>query len=388
MATSPLTTQRPATPRTSTALAAASLVLVLAAGLASSLYAVGTGQLTLPGIPVTRAAFLDGQITRGIADALPRAPQPRMAAEAVRAANWRLLRDLGPQVRQGCPDWLFLAEELTPHEDAATSLRRRAEVTVRLHRTLERQGIHLLVAVVPDKSRTANAHLCGLRRAPVLDGRVQAWTGLLQAAGVPVLDLEPTLAALQEGGREAFFRTDTHWNEDGAQRAAEAVAQAAQALGWQPEPVQEYVVVRDAQATRPGDLVRLAGLDGLPARWQPAPETTRAVHFTARAAASAGEDELFGDAGLPRTALIGTSFSRNAGFSGFLAQALRTPVANFARDGGNFSGAAAAYFQDPTWRQTPPRLVIWEIPERTLQSPVLAAEAAQWRVLPGAPSGG
>ena len=65
------------------------------------------------------------------------------------------------------------------------------------------------------------------------------------------------------------------------------------------------------------------------------------------------------------------------------AQALHTPVAHFGRDGGNFSGGAAAYFQAPDWRETPPRLVIWEIPERTLQPPATAAERAEWRALPG-----
>jgi len=58
-------------------------------------------------------------------------------------------------------------------------------------------------------------------------------------------------------------------------------------------------------------------------------------------------------------------------------------VAHFGRDGGNFSGGAAAYFQAPDWRETPPRLVIWEIPERTLQPPATAAERAEWRALPG-----
>lgn len=374
----------PSVPLGPAALAGASLLVVLAAGLASTLYAVGTDRLDLLPAPVTRAAFTEGQTTRGIADALTRAPQPRVAAEAARAANWLLLHDLGPQVRQGCPDWLFLAEELTPHENAVSSLRQRAAVVARMHGALEREGIRLLVAVVPDKSRIASAHLCGLRRGAALEGRVAAWTTLLRADGVPVLDLEPALTAMRAGGEEPFFRTDTHWSEDGAQRAAQAVAQAAGELGWQPEPVQEYDVAREAPAVRPGDLVRLAGLDGLPSRWQPASETARAARFTPHAkGAAAEEDDLFGDADLPRTALIGTSFSRTSGFAGFLARALRTPVANFGRDGGNFSGGAAAYFQGPAWRQTPPRLVVWEIPERTLQQPVQVTERAEWNALPG-----
>ena len=68
-------------------------------------------------------------------------------------------------------------------------------------------------------------------------------------------------------------------------------------------------------------------------------------------------------------ALIGTSFSRNSNFVPFLEQALGASLGNFAKDGGEFSGAAKDYFASPAFRETPPQLLIWEIPERDLQSP-------------------
>jgi alginate O-acetyltransferase complex protein AlgJ len=80
------------------------------------------------------------------------------------------------------------------------------------------------------------------------------------------------------------------------------------------------------------------------------------------------EADLFGDADLPNTALIGTSFSRNSNFAGFLQQALGAPVGNFAKDGGAFSGAANSYLNNPASKETPPKQIIWEIPERDLQS--------------------
>ena len=88
-------------------------------------------------------------------------------------------------------------------------------------------------------------------------------------------------------------------------------------------------------------------------------------------------DDLFGDAGVPSIAVLGTSFSRNASFVPFLETALGMRVANFARDGGEFSGAAHAYFNSASFKDTPPKLVIWEIPERSLQRP-LASEPAIW----------
>ena len=67
--------------------------------------------------------------------------------------------------------------------------------------------------------------------------------------------------------------------------------------------------------------------------------------------------------------LIGTSFSRNSNFLGFLQLALGAQVGSFAKDGGEFSGSANEYFSNPAFTQTPPKLLIWEIPERDLQTP-------------------
>ena len=121
--TSP-TSESPLT-RIAAALPAVSLAMLLAAGLASTLHAVGTGRLALWSGPVTQSGFLNGQTMQGIADALARAPQPPVAADAARAANWLLLNDLGSQVRPGCPDWLFLAVALAPYGSAAGNMAQR-----------------------------------------------------------------------------------------------------------------------------------------------------------------------------------------------------------------------------------------------------------------------
>jgi alginate O-acetyltransferase complex protein AlgJ len=89
------------------------------------------------------------------------------------------------------------------------------------------------------------------------------------------------------------------------------------------------------------------------------------------------EDDLFGDTGLPSIAMIGTSFSRNSNFVPFLEAALGSRVGNFTRDGGEFAGAANAYFSSSAFKNSPPKIVIWEIPERSLQRP-LDGEPAAW----------
>ena len=119
-------------------------------------------------------------------------------------------------------------------------------------------------------------------------------------------------------------------------------------------------------------MVKLAGLDGLPAGLQPRPEMAQQSRFEVvrdAAVASAGKTvdaDLFGDAELPSIALIGTSFARNSNFVPFLEHKLHRQVGNFALDGGDFDGAARAYLRSPAFKQTPPKLLVWEIPERVL----------------------
>lgn len=339
--------------------------LFLAVGLGSCGWALLSDRLSLWPERLDRHALLEGELTHHIAKELAKAPLPEAAARLERGASWLLLGDTGPRVRQGCPGWLFLAEELEVHRQAAANAQARAQTVMALQRALAARHIRLLVAVVPDKSRIAADQLCGLRRPAAFASRIADWTRLLAAAQVPVVDLTAPLTPL---GSAAFLRTDTHWNEAGAAAAAAALAAEVKALPFQATPTREFTRTLLPPAPRPGDLVRLAGLDWLPPRLQPAPEVLRLTQVDSRAAATASDD-LFGDGDLPNLAVIGTSFSRNSNFLPFLEQALGASVGRFAKDGGHFAGAARDYFQSQAFRQTPPQLLVWEIPERDLQSP-------------------
>ncbi|HZG20965.1 MAG TPA: cell division protein FtsQ [Herbaspirillum sp.] len=376
----------PATPAAPSALARrasrwAGLVLavVLAAGLLGCGWLVYAGKIEWLPASWTRDDALHGELTHRIAKQLSNAWLPEQAARLERAGSWLLLHDTGPRVRSGCPGWLFLTEELQVHRDAQANAQAKLQAVIALRQKLAQRDIALLVAVVPDKSRIAAAQLCGLSRPAQLEARATQWVAGLQQAGVRAIDLAPTLAPL---GASAWLRTDTHWNETGAQAAAAVIAAQVRAAGLQPTPAQAYQAQPGPLARRPGDLVHLAGLDWLPLRWQPQPEEVAATEFkevaaagpapTAPAEAAKGGDDLddlLGDQQLPNVALIGTSFSRNSNFVGFLQQALGAKIGSFAKDGGKFSGSANEYFSNPAFTQTPPKLVVWEIPERDLQTP-------------------
>ncbi len=282
--------------------------------------------------------------------------------------QWNLTGDWGGRVRAGCDDWLFLTDELEIHPGRLKAAEFRATLATKLDRRLQQRGIKLFVVVVPDKTRIERAKLCGLRRSSLFDMRIASWLDALKSGGVETLDLTPTLANMP-GDR--YYHTDTHWNEAGANGSAEAVASGLRALKWVSAADAGDVTLSTENIARSGDLVRLAGLDGLPGFLRPKVEL---APLTKVAPVTVASDDLFGDAGLPTIALIGTSYSRNSNFVPFLEHHLGQAVANLAKDGGDFSGAATAFFASPTFRDQPLKLLVWEVPERVIEMPIKDAE--------------
>ncbi|MDM0006629.1 cell division protein FtsQ [Variovorax sp. J22G73] len=346
------------------------------AGTAVLLAAIGTAFVaTWPNLGAVRShgdtsLLHDAAARRALTKELVTTPFTEALARWQRQANWLLLRDLGPEVKRGEDNWLFLDEELQLHRDRAAHATARAEAVSAIARALADRHIALLVVVVPDKSRIEAAHLGTLRRPPQLDARVRDWTAKLGAANVAALDLSPVLAGASPS---PFLHTDTHWNERGSWLAAHAVAQRLQELhALRGEPVPSVVVSKQVREVH-GDLLHLAGIDGLPASLQPAPDTdTQSVVETRNEST-----DLFGTAAVPSTVLIGTSFSRRSNFVPFLQLASRALVADFAMDGGDFSGAARRYLAGEDFVKTPPRTIVWEVPERAIEAPIGEAEA-QW----------
>ncbi|MFC4279095.1 alginate O-acetyltransferase AlgX-related protein [Achromobacter aloeverae] len=364
--------------RRTSRLAGVVLVAFMGAAVISNAWWTWTGDHTFLPDDLSTHRILDGGVTHDMSLRLADMDFSSEAARLQRGLGWLTLRDLGERVRRGCPGWLFLGDELQVHADAEANEKSRADIVVQLGQALAKRDIKLLVAVVPDKSRIEAARLCGLHRPAAFEGRLARWVQTLQGQGVQTLDLGAALSGL---GQDAYYRTDTHWTEAGAGAAANVVADQVKRSGVPLQPPQRYRVTALPPAPRPGDLVRLAGVDWLPARLQPPGEIVEQHTWTVEAAAAApaaSADDLFGDSGLPTLALIGTSFSRTSAFVPQLSQALGIAVGNFARDGGKFGGAAQAYFKSAAWKQTPPRLVIWEMDERDLQAPLTAEDQVRF----------
>jgi alginate O-acetyltransferase complex protein AlgJ len=248
---------------------------------------------------------------------------------------------------------------LPPESDAAMAA--RLSLLEETQRALAERGILLVVALVPDKARVHEAYVRPADLTPAHAARYGKALRALQDRGVVTVDL---LSALSAAARSepVYYRTDTHWNQRGARVAAAAIAEAVRARGVKlPATRFREVVAEEAESS--GDLVRLMGLEHAPRLLRPAPDRERAI--TIEEAAPGRTPSLFGDVEVP-VVLLGTSYSMRASFHGFLQQALGARVLNAARDGAGFMQSAREYFADEAFRSAPPKVIVWEVPERVL----------------------
>lgn len=348
------------------------LLVILLIGLASSLYTLAFKHAELPAKDLTVSAAVDGATTAAIATLLQKAnPLEGPLVTLDRVTAYLATGDLGARVRQGCGNWLFLSDELQLHADRAANAARRVKIVERVAAYLKGRNIALAVVPVPDKSRVEFAERCGIDRPAAFTGRLGDFAAQLKASGINVVDL---LAPMNTSGGERYYRTDTHWNERGAKASAEAIAAALRRAGAAPTQKAQFKVSTDPEHERVGDLIRLAGLDQVPYPLRPHGDEEAATVIEQSAAANVG---LLDETPAPELAVVGTSFSRRANFVPFLALALGAPVENRAEDGGGVFNAAMTYFAKPEFQKTPPRAVVWEIPERMIEEPLAAADE-QW----------
>lgn len=288
-------------------------------------------------------------------------PERATLIAAANSLRYLLLRSGGDQVRVGRDGWLYFTDELRFHADANSRLTARADLLQAATSALERDGVKLVIALVPDKARVYPQHLPAAKIPDYNRSRYQDMLGALQARHVNVVDLLQPLALAAANG-EAYYRSDTHWNQIGAEVAAAAIAAGVRRLNIDLETT-AFATEKNAVTNEcPGDLIRLMGLENTPNFLRPPPDHEAPITTRQTSADSGG---LFGNASVP-VVLTGTSYSLRGNFHGFLQQALSAKVLNAAKDGGGFLQATTQYLKDEAFRSSRPRVLIWEVPERFL----------------------
>jgi alginate O-acetyltransferase complex protein AlgJ len=260
--------------------------------------------------------------------------------------------------------WLFTAEEFEVYPGAMERAAERADRVARVRAGMEARGVGLVVVFLPAKSRIEAAHLGG-QRVPAQAAEVGPhFAQRVRAAGVELVDLEPVLREARGGG-EVFLRTDTHWTPRGADAAALAVATRVRELGADWVDGAQVTVSEAPPVEHAGDLLRYLPLGPLQARLGPANDS-----LATPTAAVEAQGGLLGDVSIP-AALVGTSYSedRRWGFVASLQRHLGADVLNAATQGKGPFVAMDTYLADKAWTDAPPRLVIWEIPERYVAVP-------------------
>ncbi len=204
------------------------MLAVLAVG-----FGLGVATLAAPGparriaATLTPGAFLGGQTAAAVNDAMAHdLPIGAVLSAAGGVLRWRVFGSGGPQVTVGCGGWLFLTEELRPWPGSDAAMQARAQAAARRGERAGRAGDRAAGGAGARQAAGASARpgACGAA-CPMPRRRRRAtprFLGLL--GGLPVVDLLATYAGIRT---PLYYRTDTHWNQDGAALAAAATAATA-----------------------------------------------------------------------------------------------------------------------------------------------------------------
>lgn len=326
--------------------------------------------------PVDRdvdARFLDGRMAQGFEkhyDA--QFPARNFGISVWAAIDYLLFDEAQTGLVIGKDNWLFTDEEFTVAEGASANVDANLALVESVRDRLAAQDIRLVVAIVPAKARIYAEQLKS-RQPPALHAALYSRAlEEFKAAEVAAPDLRGVLG---DGKAKAptYLRTDTHWTPHGAALAAVELARAVRAQLPAPEAPRSYQTVDEAKQQHRGDLLSFLPLDPyfsalLPPADELVPAHTEAADGSQQGLMDAPGGDLFGGSGTPRIALVGTSYSANAkwNFAGALQQALDEDVANYARDGKGPFVPMLDYLDSADFKNAPPQLVIWELPERYL----------------------
>ncbi len=270
--------------------------------------------------------------------------------------------DTGPQVRAGCDGWLFLAEELREIPNGETYLAQRVKLAEKIAKQLKQHGTKLIVVPVPDKAALAQEQLCGIRVSQQAQHRKQQWDEMSASLELNQVDIS------SDWPHPGYWRTDTHWDQQGAHHAARLIGQEVELkLGSGEQKIQLDVLTQDKE--RGGDLTKLAGLTETLSLFSPAPDIEKPVSVAIERSGG-----LLDDTPVPAVVLAGSSYSLNSYFHEYLQAETSQEIVQKSMAGGGFAGAILDLIETNPQIFDQVKLIIWEWPERVLTQPLSAQE--------------
>lgn len=293
-------------------------------------------------------------------------PIKRLGTNLWAALDFALFDEGRPGVVLGKDGWLYTDEEFKP-APSATQLDDNWALVRGVQQELERRGVKLVLAIIPAKARVYPEYLGKEQPASLHAGLYQDFLQRARQAGMAAPELLDTLEQAKDKG-QVFLRTDTHWTPLGAEAVAERLARGIRDGQHLDLPQQTFITEAQKSAPHKGDLLTFLPLDPLFSDLLPAPDQLQERQTHAAADASTGGGDLFGDSAQPQVALVGTSYSANPrwNFAGALKQALSADLINYAKEGKGPLEPMLELLKDPGFAAHPPRLLVWEFPERYL----------------------
>ncbi len=285
----------------------------------------------------------------------------------------------------GKNEWLFARHEIV-HESLSKEAQISIDLIAQVSRMLEKNNVALAVTVVPSKMDIYPEQLPDdFRVTPYMSGFNDSFLSRLRAAGVQVIDLKKSLrdAALRDPENPVFYRLDTHWTHSGAlvaaqtvqagiaanpglKKAFDATSDEAFQLNWAPRKVRQNKM-RDVVNLLPAGAPHYGA------------EETRNFSVMKKNRSSA---QLLGDAPKDGLTLLGSSFSGDwSGFPDAMRFALQRNLFNFYvnADAGPWM-VMRIYLQNDAFQSYKPKLLIWEIPERSILTPNYPFRQPRYRV--------
>lgn len=327
---------------------------VFAAGFLGLTLVPGTWTLATAPVAHLSADVISGQTQRqyeaGFDDSFPLRDAIRQSWTALKFGAFGEMAD-GAIAGQG--DVLFTAEEFTTPQDSrdfATALQAaRTQIAA--------AGAELVPVIVPDKARMMPDALSH-GRSVHFEGRYDRLLDTIKKHGLRTVDLRPALSQTQ-----SYMATDTHWSPQGAQAVAAHIATALDGTLFADAP---FETVQTGERPFDGDLLAFVDTGAWRSIVGPAVETIATFETLQQGDGGMG---LFGAAETP-IALVGTSFSARDDFHfvGFLKSSFGADVVSFAMEGRGPFIPMDIFLNDGGLAAANPRIVLWEIPERYLDT--------------------
>lgn len=257
--------------------------------------------------------------------------------------------------------WLFTDEEFSCPSKWSANLAENMDYIGKTAKTFEEKGIKLFVIVVPAKARVFSDQV-GKNIVPSC--RAELYGNIMKDLMIRKISVISLLDAFKAAPdrEQLYLKTDTHWTTQGARMAAVLVSAE---IDVSKLVRKNFSSTQGNVAVHKGDLLRyLPGVENSVVH----PDNLQAFdtqEVKEEGAKDDASESLFGD-DVPPVTLVGTSYSANPSwhFQGFLMDALDVDVLNMADEGQGPFTVMEKYINGDALKNSPPAVVIWEIPER------------------------